>query len=329
LLPNVWRAVEWIDKYADVDGDGFYEYVASNSHTGIRNQVWKDSGDSIQFPDGTLAETPIAAVEVQGYVYAAKKGLADVLRSRGMPDEAQKLESEAEALKKHFNEVFWLQEEGFYTQGLDRDKRKVAAITTNPGHALWCGIADEDKAAATARRLMDGDMLSGWGLRTLSEGYPSYNPMSYHNGSIWPHDNSIVVAGLRRYGCDQEAQQVITQIYEASRFFRYSRLPELYCGFKRDTTYQSGPAEYPVSCSPQAWAAGASILFAQAMLGLEADAHQERLRIRPSLPDWLNTMRVSNLRIGNKRVELIVEKRDGRHDVAITGGDTGVSLEIS
>ncbi|HET9493310.1 MAG TPA: glycogen debranching N-terminal domain-containing protein [Chloroflexia bacterium] len=329
LLPNALRAVEWIDTYGDVDGDGFVEYAASTSHGGIRNQVWKDSSDSIQMPDGTLAETPIAAVEVQGYVYAAKLGLSELLRRKGDTERADRLAAEAQTLKERFNQAFWMPEEGFYCQGLDRDKQQVPTISSNPGHALWCGIADEDKALQTVQRMMRPDVLSGWGIRTISNESRSYNPMSYHNGSIWPHDNSLVVAGFKRYGCHDEANEVISQIAEAAQYFRYYRLPELYCGFARDTVYGSGPSEYPVSCSPQAWAAASPVMMLQTILGLEVDAAAGQVSINPRLPDWLGSVRVSNLRVGARRVDLEVTRRDEHNEVFIDGEHEGLSLQIT
>jgi glycogen debranching enzyme len=329
LLPNVFRAVEWIDRYGDVDGDGFVEYTGTTTANGIRNQVWKDSVDSIQFPDGTLAETPIAAVEVQGYVYAAKKGLSDLLRRKGDTETADRLAAEAEALRARFDDAFWMPDVGFYSQGLDRDKQQVPTISSNPGHCLWSGIASEDKAVATVQRMMRPDMVSGWGVRTISSESHSYNPMSYHNGSIWPHDNSLVAAGFKRYGCHEEANAVISQVAEAAQYFRYYRLPELYCGFNRDTVYGSGPSEYPVSCSPQAWAAAAPILMLQTMLGLEVDAAEGRVRINPRLPDWLGEVRVGNLRVGSHRVSMVVHRHDGRNEVYMEGDHAGLSLEIA
>ncbi|MDQ3929768.1 MAG: amylo-alpha-1,6-glucosidase [Chloroflexota bacterium] len=317
LLPNVMRAIEWIDRYGDVDGDGFVEYVASTSNAGIRNQVWKDSGDSTQFPDGTLAETPVAAAEVQGYVYAARKGLAELLRRKGDTQSADRLAAEAETLRQRFNDVFWMGNEGFFAQALDRDKRQVPTITTNPGHALWCGIAGEEKARLTAARMMEPDMLSGWGMRTISDLSPSYNPMSYHNGSVWPHDNSIASAGLKRYGCYDEANRVITQVAEAAGHFRYRRLPELYCGFPRDTLHGAGPAEYPVSCNPQAWAAAAPILMTQTLLGLQVDASRNIVRTNPRLPDWLSYVQVRNLRIGSKNINLSIRRQHGQHETSM------------
>ncbi|MGA7731771.1 MAG: glycogen debranching N-terminal domain-containing protein [Chloroflexia bacterium] len=327
LLPNVWRAIEWIDRYGDVDGDGFVEYVAATHAGGIRNQVWKDSGDSTQFPDHTLAETPIAAVEVQGYVYAAKKGLAELLRRKGDPTSGERLEQEAEALKRAFNQAFWLPQSGFYTQGLDKDKRPVPTITSNPGHCLWTGIVDEDKAALAVERMMQPDMTSGWGIRTISGQSTSYNPMSYHNGSIWPHDNSLVVAGFKRYGFHDAANKIITQVVEAARHFQYARLPELYCGFQRDLVNMSGPAEYPVSCSPQAWAAAAPILMLQSILGLQVDAYKRSVKVNAHLPEWLNRVELSNLRVGNERASLLVERGAHGLHVVTLAKDTNLHLE--
>lgn len=329
LLPNVWRAIEWIDRYGDVDGDGLIEYVASTSHGGIRNQVWKDSGDSIQFPDGTLAETPIAAVEVQGYVYAAKLGFSKLLRRNGEARAAERLEAEANALKVRFNEQFWMPEERFFAQGLDKDKRPIPTITSNPGYSLWCGIADEEKARLSAQRMVQPDMLSGWGLRTISAASPSYNPMSYHNGSIWPHDNSLVAAGLKRYGHHDEANMIITQVVEAAQHFLYDRLPELYCGFAKDQIYGTGPAEYPVSCSPQAWAAAAPVLMLQTLLGLRADASQNLLHVNPKLPDWLKSVTASSLRVGAARVDLHVERHGDQYEVALTRDKEEIRLEVT
>jgi glycogen debranching enzyme len=329
FLPNVWRAVDWIDNYGDLDGDGFVEYGPSNSEHGIRNQVWKDSSDSMQFPDGTLAEPPIAAVEVQGYVYAAKVGLAQLLRHKGEAKTADKLDVQAQTLKEHFNQAFWMSGAGCFAQGLDKDKRQVPTITSNPGHALWCGIAHDDKARLTVERMVQSDMLSGWGVRTISDKSPSYNPMSYHNGSIWPHDNSIVADGFKQYNCHTETNRLIAEIVEASQHFQYARLPELYCGFTRDRVYASGPAEYPVSCSPQAWAAGAPFLMLEAMLGLRANAHNKQVHISPHLPDWLTTIRVSNMRVGDKRISFRVDKHGGRTEAAPEGEYAGISLEIA
>jgi glycogen debranching enzyme len=308
FLPHALAALAWVDQYGDIDGDGFVEYTARDALGGIRNQVWKDSGDSTQFPDGTLAETPIAACEVQGYVYAAKTGLSALLAAHGDTAQAARLAAEAEMLKRRFNESFWMAEAGYYAQGLDRDKRPIPTITSNPGHCLWTGIADTDKAAQVAARLVAPDMVSGWGVRTISDLSPSYNPMSYHNGSIWPHDNSIVIAGLRRYGQREAALTVATQLHQASLFFPHARLPELYCGFARDETGGRGPAEYPVSCSPQAWAAGAPFLILQSLLGLEPALDGTLTITDPWLPVWLPSVTLRHLRVGRHhyRVHMVV-----------------------
>ena len=236
---------------------------------------------------------------------------------------------EAETLRKKFNEAFWMPELGFYTQGLDKDKRQVPTISSNPGHSLWSGIADEDKALLAMERLMQPDMVSGWGIRTISDKSPSYNPMSYHNGSVWPHDNSLIVAGFKRYGYHEQTNKIVTQIAEAAQHFRYNRLPELYCGFTRDTIYSAGPSEYPVSCSPQAWAAAAPLLMMQSILGLQADAASGQIRVRPRLPEWLATLRMSNLRIGEHRVDIAIDKHDGRNEVYMASNGTGIILQTS
>lgn len=303
MAPSVWRAIEWIDRYGDVDGDGFVEYAPAGSLVGLRNHVWKDHFDAMQFPDGTLAEPPIAPVEVQAYVYAAKKGLGDLLRRKGDVAGADRLEREAFTLKERFNQAFWMADAQYFAQGLDRDKRPVPTITSNPGHSLWCGIVDGEKSRHVAARLMQPDMLSGWGIRTVSEHSPSYNPMSYHNGSVWPHDNSIIAAGLRRYGFHEEACAVIRQVVQASAYFKHARLPELYCGFAREPLSNRGPVEYPVSCSPQAWSAGAPFLMLQTLLGVEAREERGTMRRDSELPEWLTSVTLSNLARHREHIE--------------------------
>lgn len=308
LKPAVLWALEWVDRYGDLDGDGFVEYK-TRSPRGIRNQAWKDSDDAYAFPDGRWAEPPIAPVEVQGYVYDAKRRLAALFRRKDEPDLADRLEREAEELRRRFEERFWMPDERFYAQGLDREKVQIPAVTSNPGHCLWSGIIAPDRAELVRDRLLSPQLFSGWGVRTLSKAYPTFNPMSYHNGSVWPHDNSIIANGLRRYGFDEEALQVISAIYQAGLRFPLYRLPELFCGFDRDERYRSTPAEYPVSCSPQAWAAGSVIFFVTTMLGLRADAAHQRLYVRPVLPPWLDWVALHGLRIGRARVDLRVRDR--------------------
>lgn len=308
LLPNVMRALEWIDKYGDQDIDGYVEYK-TRSRWGLRNHGWKDSYDSLKMPDLTLPEPPIALVEVQAYVYAAKMGLSELLLSRGDKANAIKLATEAQILKERFNRDFWMEDKGFYAQALDGSKRQVPSISSNAGHALYCGIADEDKAAEVVKRLMSSDMLSGWGIRCLSVREPHFNPMSYHNGSIWPHDNGIIAAGMRRYGFHEEAAEVMEQVVQAGTRFRLFRMPELYCGFGRDLRYYSIPAEYPVSCSPQAWAAGCIVHFCQLMLGIEPSERGKRLTVDPCLLPTINRFALDGLSIWQNLVDLEIERR--------------------
>jgi glycogen debranching enzyme len=309
LLPNVRRALEWIDQYGDVDGDGFVEYVASTNRGGIRNQAWKDSNDSYTMPDGSLAETPLASCEVQGYVYAAKHGLSELLRGTGETEWAGTLAAQAAELKRRFNEAFWMPDAQFLAEGLDAAKRPIPTISSNAGQCLWTGIVDEDKAALVAARLLTPAMLSGWGIRTISTDSGSYNPMSYHNGSIWPHDNSLIVAGLARYGFREAVAHVATQLFEAATHFPYYRLPELYCGFPRDESYQAGPAEYPVSCSPQAWAAATPLILLQSLLNLQPRSDRSGVDLTPALPPWLNAVHLENLCVGDRHFRVDITRQ--------------------
>ena len=326
LLPSIKAALNWIDNYGDMDGDGFIEYLCHNER-GVLNQGWKDNRTSLQFKDGSYPEQPIALCEAQGYVYAAKMGLARVVEGQGEPEWAARLRDEAAELKQRFNERFWLPELQFFAQALDKHKTPITTITTNPGHCLWCGIIDDDKIAAVVQRLNAPDMRSGWGIRTVSETEPSYNPMSYHNGSIWPHDNSLLALGFKLYGYDSEANDTISQVFVASQRFRYYRLPELYCGFQQDNRYYSSPSEYPVSCSPQAWTAGAALLFVQTLLGLQPDAASKALTLRPSFPAWLNTICIENLSIGNQKVSCRVNRAGEDYVLEVLSNPGGFKFE--
>jgi len=305
----ILAALDWIDKYGDVDGDGFVEYQRK-SRRGLINQGWKDSYNAVAHINGELARGPIALVEVQAYVYYAKKRMAQVFRDLGEDKIADKLESAALALKDLFNERFWLEEEGYYAVALDGDKAPVKTITSNVGQCLWTGIVDEEKAAAVAKKLLDPAMFSGWGIRTVSKNAKTYNPMSYHNGSIWPHDNSIIVRGLKRYGWLKEAEFVATGLFDAAIHHAYFRLPELFCGFTRRGN--NWPVEYPVACSPQAWAAGAIFMILQSILGLTPDAPNNILYVNnPTLPTWLNNVSLSNLQIGASRINISFSRQEG------------------
>jgi glycogen debranching enzyme len=308
LLPNVEAALRWIDEHGDLDGDGFVEY-RTRSARGIRNQGWKDSHDAIVHADGRLAEPPIALSEVQAYVYLAKLRIADVFLALGHDARARTLALEAEELRRRFNEVFWMEDERYFAAALDADKRQVRTVMSNPGHGLYCGIVDEDKAALLAKRLLAPDMFSGWGIRTMSKSAAAYNPMSYHNGSVWPHDNALIAAGLKRYGFARSTNRVATALFDAAIEADYLRLPELFCGFTRRTPNR--PVSYPVACSPQAWAAGSPFLLLQAMLGISARAHENLLTVnKPHLPTWLNTVEVRNLSVGSSRISLVF-RREG------------------
>lgn len=271
LLPAAEAALAWIDEHGDSDGDGFVEYQRRTPN-GLFNQSWKDSHDSISFAGGELAKPPIAAAEVQGYVYAAKSQMADVYRALGREDRAARLAEEAAALKKRFDEAFWMPEAGYYAIALDSRMRQVDSIASNAGHLLWSGIVELDRAEQVRQRLLAPDMFSGWGIRTLSTEMARYDPVSYHNGSVWPHDNSIIVAGLARYGFTAEADEVICSMLDATSALPDHRLPELFAGYPRREL--SFPVGYPSANAPQAWASGAIIHFVETLLRVRSDGDQ-------------------------------------------------------
>ena len=316
LLPSVLSALKWVDQYGDSDHDGFIEY-AERASGGVRNQGWKDSSDSLLYPDGRPAELPVALVEVQGYVYQAKVGLSRIFERLGQSVMAERLAREAAELRRRFELSFWLDKEQFYAQGLDRNKMPIPSITSNPAHCLWAGIIDPERAEILRDRLMAPDMFSGWGIRTLSSDSPHYNPMSYHNGTIWPHDNSIAAAGLRRYRHAAAAGQVIDGIMEAGVRMPDYRLPELFCGFRRDTQYNNGPAEYLVSCNPQAWGAGAAFHLMQTALGIVPDTTAGRLYLNPVPFGQARSVEIRGMRVGNGKLSFKVAYNDGRPDVEV------------
>jgi glycogen debranching enzyme len=328
LSAQVFAALEWIDRYGDLDEDGLVEY-AQHSTLGVRNQGWKDSWNSLTGADGQPAPLPAALVEVQGYVYHAKSGLARIFRQLGRTEVADKLEREATALRKRFEDLFWMPQECFYAQALDRDKQQVRSISSNPGHGLWSGIVAPERAKGMVDRLLADDLYSGWGIRTLSSDEPSYNPMSYHNGSVWPHDNSIIAAGMRRYGFRREPELVARSVLEACMRFNDSRLPELFCGFQRDRRFNSGPGEYLVSCSPQAWAAGALFHFFQVLCGVQADVFGGTLRIDPLPTPLYDRVRVEGMRVAGQRLDFTIDARDGaRPLVKVDRAPKGLELEL-
>jgi glycogen debranching enzyme len=277
--PNARAALAWIDEHGDLDGDGYVEYQRRNEETGLENQCWKDSWDSILFADGAIAKGPIATCEIQGYVYDAKVRTARLARELWDDDElAAKLEAEAAHLRARFNADFWLPERGAFALALDGEKRQVDSLTSNIGHLLWSGIVEDDKAAAIAEHLVSPALFSGWGVRTMAEGEGGYNPIRYHNGTVWPHDTSLIVHGLQRYGFREEAATIAQATLEAATYFRY-RLPEVFAGYLRERT--SFPVEYPTSCTPQAWATGTPLLLIRALLGLEPNG--DKLLCEPHL----------------------------------------------
>lgn len=309
LWPNALAALRWIDEHGDRDGDGYVEYE-KRSPRGLDNQGWKDSHDAVAFPDGELAKPPIALVEVQAYVYAAKWQLAQVARALGELEDGERLEREANELKQRFNRDFWLEKEGYYALALDRDKRPVPTITSNPGHALWAGIVDQRFAPKVAQRLVSSALLSGWGIRTLGDRHAVFDPIGYHTGTVWPHDNSLIAHGLKRYGFDKEALAVLDQLALAGAYFPYGRFPELFCGFSSEQV--PVPVQYPVACRPQAWASGTPLLMVRSYGGLSADAANARLFInRPRLPRWVDRVEILGMRVGKAKLDLVFTQTDG------------------
>jgi glycogen debranching enzyme len=309
LWPNALVALRWVDEHGDLDGDGYVEY-RRRSPRGLDNQGWKDSGDAIVHPDGTLASPPIALVEVQGYVYHAKRSAARLAADLGERDVAERLEREAADLRARFNRDFWMEQQGYYALALDGDKRPVETITSNPGHGLWSRIVDEDKAARVVRRLLSPSLSSGWGIRTLAAKQAPYDPIGYHTGTVWPHDNALIAHGMRGYGFDREARTVLDGLAAAGAFFPYARFPELFCGFSSEEV--PVPVQYPVACRPQAWASGAPLLMGRTYGGLSADAPQGVLYIdRPRLPAWLHRMEILGMNVGDTRLDLVFTNNEG------------------
>jgi len=301
------RALTWIDQYGDFDGDGFVEYL-TRSKDGLRNQGWKDSGDAIVYPDGSQVEPPIALCEVQGYVYDAWKRAAEIYKVLGQYDRAEALRRKAEALYQRFNDCFWMDAEGFYCLGLNAQKQQIQTIASNPGHLLWSGIVPPERAKRLVSRLFQADLWCGWGIRTLSSQNPAYNPISYQLGSVWPHDNSFIVAGLKRYGYVQESNRIAEGIFAAANYFEAGRMPELFAGIERQA--ERFPVPYPDANIPQAWAAGSIFFLIRTILGLEADASNRCLRVQPFLPKWLPDATLTNLAVGDAKVSLRFWRED-------------------
>jgi glycogen debranching enzyme len=304
LLPHVDAALGWAAGPGDPDGDGYVEYQR-RTPSGLANQGWKDSADAVRFADGRLARAPIAMCEVQGYVYAALVARSHFATENDDTELADQLRARAEALKAAFNRDFWLEEQGFFAMALDADKAPVDGLASNMGHCLWTGIVDEDKAPLVAKHLVsDPGLWCGWGVRTLAETVKGYNPISYHCGSVWPHDNAIAAAGLMRYGFVDEAHQVMEGMIAAAPFFD-NRLPELFAGLSR-SQFQF-PVSYPTSCSPQAWAAAAPLLFLRTMLRFEPDIRNATLHLTPRVPEWIGALALEQVPLMGGHLSIRVE----------------------
>jgi glycogen debranching enzyme len=321
-------ALEWIDRYGDLDGDGLVEYRRRSPH-GLVTQGWKDSVDGLPDDAGEPLQGPVALVEVQGYVIAAKRLMARMFELDGEGARAERLRDEAGALEAQL-ERFWLPDPACYAIGLDGEKRPGSGLTSNQGHLLWSNAVSDERAQAIRDVLMSDDMFTGWGVRTLAQSHPAYNPVGYHTGSVWPHDSALIAFGLRRYGFDEDFTQIFEGLLEAASRFDDYRLPELFAGFARAEFDE--PVPYPVACQPQAWAAGSIPFLLKWGLGLSPDALERRLAIvRPSLPRWLGRVEVTGLPLGDARIDLVFE-RAGEHvtlaDARIEG-DAEVVLEIA
>lgn len=318
LLPHVDRALDWIRSYGDRDGDGFVEYSRLTDR-GLINQGWKDSWDGVNFADGTLAQAPIALCEVQAYVYGAYLSRSWLAYDAGDLTLANQYRDLAAQLKERFNADFWLPKRGYYAVALDGNKRHVDACTSNMGHCLLFGIVDDDKAPLVAERLMSKEMFSGWGIRTLASDMGAYNPVSYHNGSVWPHDNAIIAAGLLRYGFKEHVQKISTALFEASEYTQ-GRLPELFCGFDRE--HYDEPVPYPTACSPQAWAATTPIMLIKTLMGYYADVARGGLWMDPAFPESYGDLHITNAPMADGRITIDISGSN----VHVTGMPPGMQL---
>jgi len=313
IWPNIEAALLWMDRYGDRDGDGFLEYDRQSSD-GLLHQGWKDSDDAIFHADGSPAQGPIAVCEVQGYAYAAWRAGATMASALGRAGQAEDFVSRAVMLKARFDRMFWCEELSTYGLALDGDKRLCRVRTSNAGQCLFSGIATTDRAERVAKTLLAPESFSGWGIRSVAASEQRYNPMGYHTGSVWPHDNALIAYGLARYGFAGEALRVFEGLFDAGMYFDLHRIPELFCGFPRDPG--EGPVLYPVACAPQAWSASAVFLLLQACLGLRVGGSKPQLSfVRPTLPAFLGETRILNLQVANAEVDLLLTRHD--HDVAV------------
>jgi glycogen debranching enzyme len=320
-LPIAEGCLAWIDQYGDRDGDGFQEYQ-TRSPVGYENMGWKDSGDAVMYPDGSLVKGPKALCELQGYVFNAWVRMAEIFDALGKPERAAELRAKAAALYARFNEAFWDEELGFYAYALDGEKKKVLSVASNVGHCLWSGIVPPERAKRVVERLMAPDMWTGWGIRTLSADHRAFNPYNYQTGSVWPHDNAIIAMGCKFYGFAAEAARIAHDVSVAASHFLLNQLPELYTASER--TESNFPVQYIGANVPQAWAAGSVFMLTQALLGFLPDAPRNKLYVDPSLPPWLPDLTVRDLRVGKHKFDLRFWREDGDTHFEVTKGDAGV-----
>ena len=325
IWPNIQMALDWIDKFGDRDGDGFVEYRRVSSD-GLVQQGWKDSHDSVFHADGRLAAGPIALCEVQAYVYFAKRGIRAVATALGHGEQGQKLEREAEELRRRFHEAFWCEKISMYALALDKEKRQCQVRSSNAGQCLFSGIANTEQVQRIAESLLSDESFSGWGIRTIASSEVRYNPMSYHNGSVWPHDNALIAYGLLENEEKDLPCNILTGFFDASKFFELHRLPELFCGFPRGPG--TGPTLYPVACAPQAWAAGAMFLMLQSCLGMSIRAAHSTIYFAfPRLPESIQNITIRNLCVGRNSVDLDLVRNS--HGVSVNVLRRTGSLNVS
>lgn len=317
LAKSIALAVKWLLTYADIDGRGLIEYCRK-SPKGLFNQGWKDSGDANMHADGRIAQPPIALVEVQGYAVKALTEAAELLKFLGDEELSAQATERAQTIRALLDPVFWMEEKSYYAMAIDKDRQQLKVVSSNPGHLLFSGAIAPERAAAVVNMLLDDGLFSGWGVRTLSYREATYNPMSYHRGSVWPHDNSLIAYGMAQYGFRREAARLFQALYDAALHFRDYRLPELFCGIQRKD--RDEPVHYPISCSPQAWASGSPLLLLTSILGLRPNALRKELCIvNPHLPDFLSSLRIENFRVGNSRIALDFQRRDERTSCSVVG----------
>jgi glycogen debranching enzyme len=326
IWPNIELALQWIDKAGDLDGDGFVEY-RRRSTGGLLHQGWKDSEDAVFHADGSPAEGPIALCEVQGYVFAAKRRAARLAQALGHPERARRLLKEADKLRYQFERSFWCYDLSAYALALDGSKQPCRVRASNTGHCLWTGIAELKHGLRTAKTLVGQDFFNGWGVRTIAATEIHYNPMSYHNGSVWPHDTALIAAGMASYGFKQGTLKILNGLFDASMFLDLHRLPELFCGFSRRPG--EGPTLYPVACSPQTWSSAAVFLLLQSCLGLQIEAPRARLSFsQPVLPPFLEHVEIKNLQVGDAAVDLALERHDQDVGINVLRRDGRVGIVV-